>query len=75
MLCIVIALSLFVLFVSYLPVGCGSSGGGGSGTVEQTSQPVATAVVVTAIRDLGAISVNSMILKRDCGFSAMFSVK
>jgi hypothetical protein len=75
MLRIVIALTLFVLFASYLPVGCGTSGGGGSGTVGQTSQPAAIGVVVTAVRDLGAIPVNSMILKRDCGFSAMFGGK
>jgi hypothetical protein len=71
---VLIALALLVLFVSYFPVGCGTSGGGGDNiSVEDTDPPPAPAqAVISSVRDLGVIRTDSAILKRDCGISAVF---
>lgn len=67
----IFAIVLCLLFASYIPMGCDSSGGGGSGSSTTVEQPPAE-LVIRAVRDLGVIPVNPMILKRDCGFSAIF---
>lgn len=70
---LLIAVALLLLFVSYLPVGCGSSGGGGGGESSSTEvTPPTVELVISSVRDLGVIRTDSAILKRDCGFSALY---
>jgi hypothetical protein len=68
-LTILIAATICVISIVYFMAGCG---GGGSQT-EVPTQPVSSMqVVVSAVQDMGVITANPSILKRDCGISAMF---
>ncbi len=78
MLRVLVAIGLLFLFVSYFPVGCGGGGGGGDDSSVPVESPDITVrepdaeVTITAVRDLGPIKINEGILKRDCGFSAVY---
>ncbi len=71
---------ILMLFVSYLPVGCGSGGGSGGGSIVtdtriEQAPLLPPRLVVTAVRELGPIRTNDAIRMRDCGFSALYQGK
>ena len=81
MLRVLFAIGLFLFFISYFPQGCGGGGGGDddAGLPVESPDTVVTEpdaeVTVTAVRDLGPIRINEVIMKRDCGFSARYKGK
>ncbi len=66
------------LLICWLTCGCGGGGGGsdGGGEAEARAQsPVNDEPIVMSVRDLGVISQNSAILKRDAGISFWYQGK
>jgi hypothetical protein len=69
-----------VFFVFLVPSGCGSSGGGsGADSADSAGSkelaPLTAEVTIGSVRDLGAVESSSLVLMRDCGFSAIFQGK
>lgn len=69
------AIAAGALLVALLLVKCGGGGGSGSNSTDapQGEVPsVAAEVAIGTIREIGTVSRHPAILKRDCGFSALF---
>jgi len=63
----------WILLIALLLGGCGGGGGGGGAASQSSEVPPADAeLVIGTVRDIGTVSRHPAILKRDCGFSALF---